>query len=394
MKRKQQATSSQDDSSKGSKNSSNRQNDDDAPQEKEPKRKNLFNKNFLRETYPVACFDSRVEFYDKFYQLDQATSETVELEHKYVIRHRENDNNKDDDDGFHIASISSTAFVHQFFPHFNAEKVIMKMMKGTRWRDSPYYGLSINEIKEQWEQNGKNSSAAGTYMHDRIECFYNIERLHRYRQSEPNQIASRSSKEDKVFQKKIKDDYGYVLYERKASKEMQQFYEFHKKVYFELGWRPFRTELRIYDQDLDLAGSIDMLYLHPEFDDKIPGKKKLIMADWKRCKEIKRSNNFESGFVPLEHLDNCNYNHYSLQLNVYKAILEKYTDYVVAELYLAVFHPDQSTYQMLPIENMQDETNNMFAHHLWHNRNPWQSSDDKMLKLETQDLKGYWHIFC
>ena len=43
-------------------------------------------------------------------------------------------------------------------------------------------------------------------------------------------------------------------------------------------------------------------------------------------------------------MDACNYNLYSLQLNIYRYILESEYDMRISAMYLGVFHPNQETY--------------------------------------------------
>ena len=59
---------------------------------------------------------------------------------------------------------------------------------------------------------------------------------------------------------------------------------------------------------------------------------------------ISQKMDFEKGFPPVEHLPNSNYWHYSLQLNIYKKILEKNYDKVIDEMYLLSLHPNNSGY--------------------------------------------------
>ena len=47
--------------------------------------------------------------------------------------------------------ISGTGFLHAFFPHFDAEKTIQKMMKSANWANSKYYGKTAKEIKAEWD---------------------------------------------------------------------------------------------------------------------------------------------------------------------------------------------------------------------------------------------------
>ena len=81
-------------------------------------------------------------------------------------------------------NISVTTFVHSnLFPHFDADKVISKMMKSRNWEKSKYYGKTPDEIKDEWEKNRVESSEAGTGMHKSIELFYNNEIVNKYKKN-------------------------------------------------------------------------------------------------------------------------------------------------------------------------------------------------------------------
>ena len=81
---------------------------------------------------------------------------------------------------------------------------------------------------------------------------------------------------------------------------------------------------------------------------KLDGNKEepleLIIYDWKRSKNIFMDNPYAQGFTPVEHLSDCNFNHYTLQLNTYKRILERNYNVRIVGMYIGVFHPDQQTY--------------------------------------------------
>ena len=84
----------------------------------------------------------------------------------------------------------------------------------------------------------------------------------------------------------------------------------------------------------------------------------LVLYDWKRCKEIKKENRFESAKTAcVEHLPNSNYWHYSLQLNTYKYLLEKNYGKKVRGMYLVCLHPDNKnkSYQRIKVPNLQKE---------------------------------------
>jgi ATP-dependent exoDNAse (exonuclease V) beta subunit len=101
----------------------------------------------------------------------------------------------------------------------------------------------------------------------------------------------------------------------------------------------------IYDEDLKLSGSIDMIFENPDGT--------LTIADWKRVTEIEYESNFgKMAITPcIAHLPDTNFWHYALQLNMYKTILEHKYDKRVTGLYLVCLHPDYAyqTYDRIAV---------------------------------------------
>ena len=228
------------------------------------------------------------------------------------------------DEGPHIYHIdgdssftSVTTWNHSHFKKFDANKIIGKMMNGKNWKKSKYYGMSAEEIKEVWNQNGKQASEAGTKMHYDIECFYNNMDV------------------------------------KNPSIEYEYFLRFHKQ-HSEL--EPYRTEWMIYDKELKLAGSIDMVFKNNDGT--------LSIYDWKRCKEIKKENRWDSAITEcINHLPDTNYWHYSLQLNTYKAMLESKYGVKVKDLYLVCLHPNNknNSYQKIKVPILKNEIKDLFT---------------------------------
>jgi hypothetical protein len=233
----------------------------------------------------------------------------VEETHKYYI------------DGSCAGNLSCTGFIHEFFGHFDPKKILTKMRKNpAKWATSKYFGKTDEEIIKEWNDNGKVASEAGTAMHLAIEQF-----LH----GAPEQIASETfdSVEWKYF-KKFWTDCGDDL-------------------------EPYRSEWEVWtSNDIKLCGSIDMVFRR-----KSDGK--FVIYDWKRSKEIKAENPFENGLAPLDHLPDTNYWHYTMQLNVYKWMLEKYYGLEVADLYIVIIHPDNPSYRRMRLNIMNDEVEDM-----------------------------------
>jgi hypothetical protein len=237
-----------------------------------------------------------------------------EEEHSYAI------------DGSKEGWVSCTQFLHNFFGHFDADAVIKKMMSGPNWIKSKYYGQTAEQIKAGWNANGAEASEAGTRMHLDIEHFYNSADL-------------------TVDSMKKHDDW-----EPKLSPEWTMFMAYQEKIGSKMA--PFRTEWLVLNEDIKVAGSIDMVYK------KKDGK--YAIYDWKRAKDIKTENSYQSGLGPLMHLPDTNYWHYSMQLNVYRMILKHKYDIDVDELALVILHPNNPNWRVIKINIMEEEVLDMF----------------------------------
>ena len=90
----------------------------------------------------------------------------------------------------------------------------------------------------------------------------------------------------------------------------------------------------------------------------------MSIYDWKRAKEIIQTNNFGKTATTkcVKHLPDTNYWHYSLQLNTYKAILEKQYGKKVTDLYLVRLHPNntQQTYELIKCADLSKEISELF----------------------------------
>jgi ATP-dependent exoDNAse (exonuclease V) beta subunit len=236
---------------------------------------------------------------------------------------------------------SVTTWNHSHFPKFNASQIIKNMMSGKNWKEGhKYWGMSADQIKQQWQSNGAAVSGAGTDMHFEIECFMNEHRLaYPYTHGD-------------LYEEYILNHSPGHYYNSKPI-EWQYFIEYIRD---HPTFKPYRTEWLIYDEDLKMAGSIDMVY------EKHDGT--LAIYDWKRSKDITKVNPYNKYAVTqcISHLHDANFWHYALQLNTYKAILEKKYGKKVSELCLVRLHPDaeEKTYELLPVPDMQPQIQELF----------------------------------
>jgi hypothetical protein len=108
----------------------------------------------------------------------------------------------------------------------------------------------------------------------------------------------------------------------------------------------------VFNEDIKVAGSIDMLYM------KKDGT--YAIYDWKRAKDIKMENKYQAGLGPLSHLPDSNYWIYSMQLNVYRMILKLKYGMDINELALVILHPINDSWKVVKVNIMEQEVLDMF----------------------------------
>ena len=216
--------------------------------------------------------------------------------------------------------ISVTGLIEKFFPKFDSEywsnKKAMEriQIEGGNLTDDNIKNVK-KEILSEWELNRKEAADKGTLLHEKIEDYYND----------------------------INNEHDLP--------EFHYFKQFIKK-YPTLN--PYKTEWRIFDSELSIAGSIDMVYEKNNGD--------LFLFDWKRSTKIVNDagylieSNFDYGFDELSHIADNGYNKYSLQLNLYKYILETNYGKTISSMNLLILHPNYHTFFHLQIPNLEKET--------------------------------------
>lgn len=243
--------------------------------------------------------------------------------------------------------MSVTTWLHSHFKQFAPDAIIQKMMSNQeRWKKSPYYGMTPGEIKAQWDKGRDEAALKGTAMHAAIERYY-------------------------------------LGTEEDNSALPQHFLDFIKD---HPDLKPYRAEWMIFDEDVRLAGSIDMVvvggsaskasqgislraspspYDGNKVADALEGVKggTYVLLDWKRCKKIEKTNGFGEFALTecIDHLPDTNFWHYALQLNTYKAILESKYGKKVEKMYLVCLHPNLPRYQLLTVPDLSKEIESLFA---------------------------------
>ncbi len=212
---------------------------------------------------------------------------------------------------------SVTEFVHSFFPKFNSDEIIDKWYNIWQGNEnSKYFGYSKEDILQEWDDIRDEASQKGTLLHNSI------------------------------------DEYSIS----KQLPSLNSIPEFKYYLEFESDYDEFEcvsSEWAIFDEELDIAGTIDRISKCSE------GKYHLF--DWKRSKEIKENSQDEAHF-PINYIPNANYWKYALQLNMYSYILEKNYDIVIDSMSLVLLHPKYDSYKVFSVKPMKKEIEEMIIH--------------------------------
>jgi len=197
--------------------------------------------------------------------------------HRYIL--------KDDPD---FKFLSSTRFVHGFFEPFDREAIATKLVGLPK-----YAGFTKEDLFNEWTL----SATIGTKIHEELEIYV--------RDSTPPG---------------------------------------HKKSIVGVEWLTSNIpdscklypEVSIYSKEIGMAGTIDLLVHNTDND-------KYTIIDWKTNKKIhKRAYKGKTGTKSATmDMEDCNFNHYTLQLSLYGYILETYYNLDIKNLYLVHLKEDQ-----------------------------------------------------
>ena len=196
---------------------------------------------------------------------------------------------------------SVTQFIKKFFNEFDSDTISRKYAEK--------HGLSQQEVLDMWKKNADISALAGTAVHSYLE---NAKRG-------KNLDIDFSKAIELGLEDEVKKRFNILLPKAEA---------FHKDTLGKLF--PIQLEYTVGLGDF-IAGNIDMLCWN-EKDQEIQ------LWDYKNTKVISYVNNFNEKCNPPFHIeDDCNFIHYSIQLNVYKAILQRVWGIPIGKMYLVHF---------------------------------------------------------
>ena len=220
---------------------------------------------------------------------------------------------------------SVTGLLHECSAGFDPSRALASMKHGRNWdakrmeMEEQGLGTSDAEILARWSRNGNVQSRRGQLLHHHAELLMNG-----------------------------------VAVEEPHSPEFKEVNEIYNALLLH-GMVPHRTELCIFHCGLRVAGQIDALFLDASW--------RLVIVDWKRIRFL-RTEGFHPLRYPLDCLPDSNYWIYSLQLNLYRYILETEYAHDVSAMYLAVVHPEQPFPRLVEVPRLDAEMRALHEHEI------------------------------
>ena len=290
-----------------------------------------------------------------------------EKNHKYYVRDV-------------IIKSSVTEFIKSYFNVFNGEEICGKMLnnkefpmadKYSKYRSLPIWSFDGKEIDQwkiganltdhtaakeyiinYWAKSNTSSNQSGTKMHKNIEDYMNVKIQDRMHDVPIKNTSVINDTTNPLIMKEPND----------IEPEYKYFQNFNMKM-TNLGYIPYKAEQVIWDENLQLAGAVDMMYVKKNELEMQPLP--IYLVDWKRSKNIEFVSKYrKKGTGILKNMDDCNGNHYILQLNIYKELLERHYDKKITNMSIVVFHPDNDEYEEHIVPDKKDVILSMFADRL------------------------------
>lgn len=201
-------------------------------------------------------------------------------------------------------------------------------------------GIDQETVIEKWNFEKDFANHKGEEFHRYVENFLDRKKISIDRDS----IRNFYKKYPDFYNQKSVDDY--ILKMANMISQFKNFYSWYSEKYKNL-----KSEFVIGDKIAKIAGMVDNLSIKNE-------NKKLVIFDYKTNKTINKKNKYgEKLIYPLDHLDNCELVNYSLQIWLYRLILERNTNFEFDDCYFVWF--SEKNYELHSILDLRNEATNI-----------------------------------
>ena len=194
--------------------------------------------------------------------------------------------------------------------------------------------VTEEDIKKLWKYKNNHATFEGSTLHNYIENYLNNKIM-----PEPKE-----SPEGLKFEE-IEETYNVMK---------GYFHNFYNDTVGKGKLIPIKSELVVGDKDLMLCGMVDQLFWNEKY-------QCLQIWDWKTNTKLRMKDNFGNKMKDcLYMLDQCEFNTYSLQLTIYKKIIEKNTNLKLGTSHLVWFNEENDNYKIINCEDYSGYVDNMF----------------------------------
>ena len=116
---------------------------------------------------------------------------------------------------------------------------------------------------------------------------------------------------------------------------------------------PVSSELCVGSSQLGICGMVDQLYYSKTLES-------LVIFDWKTNKKMSYKSKFKNNMLePISHLPECEFTTYSLQLSLYKYIIELETKLDIKKCFIVWFNEKNDSYKLIECADYKKEIVNM-----------------------------------
>jgi len=181
------------------------------------------------------------------------------------------------------------------------------------------FNLSVEEVKNCWKFINKKGTLKGSIIHDYSENLF----LH------------------KVFyypQDLVIKEFGFDPIRREYEITKKHVDNFYNDTVGKL--IPIKTEFIMYDSESLIGGMTDIIFYNVK-------AKEIQIWDWKTNKDFTFENSYQNLTNELSDLNDCDHEIYSLQLSMYKYIIEKNTGIKLGKSYLVWLSHNNNNYKVI-----------------------------------------------
>ena len=244
-----------------------------------------------------------------------------------------------------IRAISGTQLIHKYVPEFKQIEIAKKTAEKR--------GVPVEIVLNDWAKNNVKSTVKGTLMHEFIELQYQ-KRVLEFDDKKIKEMVKSSLKRTDTYNPEFSDlkhdiDEVFINIKDSINKTMSKIKKFLEESNGSL--IPILSEFIIGDPEYRICGTIDQLFYNKTY-------KTLQIWDWKTNNKIELSKKYENDkfmLEPIANIENTNYWHYSIQLSLYKFILQKITGLEVDKLWLCHFDDNNEDYVLHECPYLESE---------------------------------------